>query len=164
MVGRSGGTDAGEHRGGFVSERSLSGYRIPPASSAQVREVMRGNRARDTKPELRIRQALHRRGWRYRVHYSISDIRIRPDIVFTRRRVAVFIDGCFWHGCPEHGNVPDTHRGYWSAKLRRNVERDVENTRTLQSLGWRVVRVWEHTSTDRAIELIEEACRANGHR
>lgn len=142
-----------------MTERSFSGYLIPPASSAQVREVMKGNRARDTGPELRIRRALHRRGWRYRVHHTIAKSRVRPDIVFTQHKVAVFIDGCFWHGCPDHGNVPDTNRGYWGAKLRSNMERDAKNTATLETLGWQVVRIWEHTPVDVAVELVEEACR-----
>ena len=98
---------------------------------------MSGNRARDTGPELRVRRALHRRGWRYRAHHAIAKARVRPDIVFTRRKVAAFIDGSCWHGCPEHGNLPDTNPGYWSAMLRRNMERDAMNTATLQSLGWR---------------------------
>ncbi|MGC2207523.1 MAG: very short patch repair endonuclease [Candidatus Dormiibacterota bacterium] len=110
---------------------------------------MRANPSRDTGPELRLRRKLHAAGLRYRVNYAIrvdDGRRTSPDIAFTRAKLAVFVDGCFWHSCPEHGSVPKTNSHYWPAKLRRNVERDQETTRRLQLAGWEVVRCWEHES------------------
>jgi DNA mismatch endonuclease (patch repair protein) len=106
---------------------------------------MLSNRRRDTKPELAIRSALHRMGLRYRVDVApLPDLRRRADIVFPRQRVAVQVDGCFWHGCPEHGLAPRANRDYWVEKIRRNRERDAETDAALQAAGWMVVRVWEH--------------------
>jgi DNA mismatch endonuclease (patch repair protein) len=90
----------------------------PAASSDAARATMRANRRRDTGPELALRRELHRRGLRYRVdHRPVAETRCRVDIVFTRARVAVFVDGCFWHGCPSHGNVPRANREWWAQKL-----------------------------------------------
>jgi DNA mismatch endonuclease (patch repair protein) len=107
---------------------------------------MRSNKRRDTVPELRIRSLLHRHGLRYRVDYRVGIGRSapRPDIAFTRQRLAVFIDGCFWHRCPEHGTMPSANREFWEAKFRRNVQRDRENDAALHALGWTVLRFWEH--------------------
>src|SRR4051794_10611396 len=105
---------------------------------------MQGNRGRDTRPEIAVRSALHRRGLRFRKHRRpIADIRCEADIVFPRERIAVFVDGCFWHGCPRHGRVPRTNRDYWEVKLAANVRRDQLNTARLEQAGWAVVRVWE---------------------
>ena len=104
---------------------------------------MRGNRRRDTSPELRLRRELHRRGRRFRVDERVKvEARRcpRPDILFTRWRVAIFVDGCFWHCCPEHGKPPKTNGAYWGPKLARNVERDAEDTAVLQAAGWKVLR------------------------
>lgn len=121
----------------------------PPASSGAARRVMQGNRRRDTRPELALRRALHARGYRYRVDRApVASLRRRADMVFTRHRVAVFVDGCFWHGCPQHGTAPRTNTGYWSAKIARNVERDRDTDARLREAGWRVVRVWEHETTE----------------
>lgn len=114
-----------------------------------VRRVMRANTRRDTRPELLLRSALHAVGLRYRVDHAIrpDDQRpIRPDIVFTRRRVVVFVDGCFWHGCPEHHRPPTTNGSYWAAKVARNQARDVRDRARLERAGWKVIRVWEHES------------------
>ena len=113
---------------------------------------MQGNRSQDTKPELRLRSALHRIGLRYRVRLpvSVGGIRTRPDVVFTRRRVAVFVDGCFWHRCPDHATSPKANSGYWAAKLDRNVTRDRRVDAALDHAGWAVVRVWEHEPADEA--------------
>jgi DNA mismatch endonuclease (patch repair protein) len=120
---------------------------------------MQANRRRDTKPEMALRSALHRAGFRYRCDYRIDlpEGRVRPDIVFTRRRVAVFIDGCFWHCCPEHGSKPSVNQGYWSPKLARNVERDARNTGLLREAGWTVLRIWEHVHVKAAFELVAAA-------
>jgi DNA mismatch endonuclease (patch repair protein) len=96
---------------------------------------------------MALRRELHRRGLRYRVNVPpIRGLRCRADIVFSNRRVAVFVDGCFWHSCPEHGTTPVTNQSYWCAKLARNLERDRANDRALAEAGWTVVRVWEHES------------------
>lgn len=118
----------------------------PYPNSEQVSARMRANRKRDTKPEIAVRSLLHAKGLRFRKHYAIklADRTVRPDIVFTRRKVAVFIDGCFWHACAIHGNVPRANTDYWSPKLQRNVERDLLTDAALAQAGWRIVRVWEH--------------------
>jgi DNA mismatch endonuclease (patch repair protein) len=120
---------------------------------------MQANRRRDTKPELALRSALHRAGMRYRcdLRLDLPEGRVRPDIVFTRKKVAVFVDGCFWHVCPLHGSRPAVNQTYWSPKLARNVERDARNTKLLEESGWIVVRIWEHTSIDEALERVREA-------
>ncbi|PKW14110.1 T/G mismatch-specific endonuclease [Saccharopolyspora spinosa] len=108
---------------------------------------MRANRRSDTKPEVALRSELHRQGYRYRKDHRLdlpTGVRVRPDIVFTRRKVAVFVDGCFWHVCPEHGRQPTRNEWYWSPKLRRNVERDRRADQALANAGWQVVRIWEH--------------------
>lgn len=81
-------------------------------------------------------------------------IRRRADIVFTKAKVAVFIDGCFWHNCPDHGSMPRKNVSYWEPKLHRNAERDSETTRLLRELGWRVIRIWEHEDPAEAAERI----------
>lgn len=126
-----------------------------PAASA----ALRGSRKRDTRPELRLRSLLHRRGMRFRVDRLVTagDIRVRPDILFSAARVAVFIDGCFWHQCPEHGNVPRRNQAYWVPKLRRNVERDKLVTSALMDQGWCVIRIWEHTDPDVAASTVASA-------
>jgi len=111
-------------------------------------EIMRGNRKSDTRPEVELRSALHRAGLRFRKDYAVRPDGgrvIRVDVAFPRVRVAVFIDGCFWHRCPEHGNEPRSNRVYWDTKLSRNVERDREVEARLSAAGWRVLRVWEHS-------------------
>ncbi|MDQ7903511.1 very short patch repair endonuclease [Phytohabitans sp. ZYX-F-186] len=95
-----------------------------------------------TRPELLVRQELHRRGLRFRINHRT--LPGRPDIAFTRARLAIFIDGCFWHQCPEHGVMPKNNREWWQAKLRRNIERDEEKDAELSQLGWEVLRFWEH--------------------
>ena len=95
------------------------------------------------------------RGYRYRVDFAPwSNKRRRADIVFTRRRLAVFIDSCFWHGCPEHGTVPVSHADYWESKLVKNRERDAETTAMAETEGWRVLRIWEHVPPEEAVRLV----------
>lgn len=106
---------------------------------------MRSNRRRDTEPELAVRRLLHARGLRYRVDVPLDfDRRRRADIVFSAVKLVVFIDGCFWHGCPVHYSVPVSNREFWSAKRTRNSERDKETTQRLTEEGWTVKRYWEH--------------------
>ncbi|MGO8951042.1 MAG: very short patch repair endonuclease [Ktedonobacterales bacterium] len=129
----------------------------PPPSDAT--KSMRANRRRDTSPEMRLRRALHTMGYRYRVdmRLDVPGRRVHADLVFTKTRVAVFVDGCFWHGCPEHCRMPSDPSGYWHAKLRRNVERDRAVSDALGAAGWRVVRIWEHTSIDQAVDQVRMA-------
>ncbi|GAA3063530.1 very short patch repair endonuclease [Actinocorallia glomerata] len=119
---------------------------------------MRANRGRDTTPELQVRKALHAAGWRYRINYRPleRDRRRSVDIAFTKLRAVVLIDGCYWHGCPEHFIMPKSNRGYWSAKIARNRERDAETTRLLRSEGWLVLRYWEHQP---AVEVVADIIR-----
>ena len=124
---------------------------------------MRANRRTDTKPELALRRALHRQGYRFRQDFRLDldgSARVRPDIAFTGRRVAVFVDGCFWHVCPQHGRDPTVNESYWSTKLRRNVERDRAADAALAAAGWQVVRVWEHQSLDEAVALVVGVLKA----
>lgn len=119
-------------------------------------------RRADTAPELKLRGAIHRRGLRFRKDYAIrlEGRLVRPDIAFTKARLAVFLDGCFWHGCPEHGRPPKSNRDYWVPKLNRNAERDVEQTALLERGGWSVVRIWEHTRLEEAVSRVSEALKA----
>jgi DNA mismatch endonuclease (patch repair protein) len=106
---------------------------------------MRGNRRRDSRPEVAVRRAAHRRGLRYRVATRpLAAERWTADLVFARRRVAVFVDGCFWHGCPEHFKPPGTNAAYWERKIGGNVARDARITAALEAAGWTVLRAWEH--------------------
>lgn len=120
---------------------------------------MKANRRRDTQPELKLRSELHRRGLRFRVDHSLvkEGIRVRPDVVFPRWRVAVFVDGCFWHRCPLHSSKPKANSGYWHTKLDENVRRDKRNTEMLEIAGWKVLRIWAHTAPTDAADLIEVA-------
>ena len=132
-----------------------------PAVAPGTRRSMQGNRSRDTKPELALRSLLHRRGLRYRVAARpLPDVRRTADIVFTRARVAVFVDGCFWHCCPRHYRQPGSNVDYWRGKARRNVERDRETDAMLCAAGWAVVRVWEHEDPAAAAELISQVVSA----
>ena len=130
----------------------------PGPSSAAAQRTMLGNRRRDSAPERRLRSALHASGLRFRVDLPISvpgRRSIRPDIVFTRARVVAFVDGCFWHGCPEHGKPPRTNSRYWNAKLAINQTRDREQTAALEEAGWTVVRVWEHDVPASAAAVVQ---------
>ena len=131
------------------------------ADMASRSDNMRAIRRRDTGPERQVRSLLHRAGLRYRVDYRVGTGRAapRPDIAFTHAKVAVFVDGCFWHSCPEHATMPKANREFWEAKLRRNVERDRENDAALEGMGWKVIRVWEHEPAEAAAALIVNALR-----
>jgi DNA mismatch endonuclease, patch repair protein len=120
---------------------------------------MTSQRRRDTKGELELRSLLHRRGLRFRVHALLPGLRRRSDIVFTRARVAVFVDGCFWHGCPEHGSWPKQNADWWREKIEANQRRDRDTDARLKAAGWTVVRVWEHDDPTRAADWIAEIVR-----
>jgi DNA mismatch endonuclease (patch repair protein) len=113
---------------------------------------------RDTAPELRLRSALHMLGLRYRVQVApVKGLRRRADVAFPRQRVAVFVDGCFWHACPEHVTIPKANRSWWEAKLRANKERDEDTDRRLRDAGWEPIRVWEHEDVTVAAGRIRSA-------
>jgi DNA mismatch endonuclease (patch repair protein) len=119
----------------------------PKPTSPATAAIMRSNRWRDTRPEVALRSELHRRGMRFRTRYTIRLGERRwtqPDVVFTRVRLVVFVDGCFWHSCPEHASQPKANSHYWEPKLARNVARDRDTDERLRALGWRVLRAWEH--------------------
>nr|WP_307801615.1 very short patch repair endonuclease [Actinomadura violacea] len=126
-----------------------------------MRKSMQANKGRDTKPELALRRAVHALGLRYRVSTRpLPAVRRTADLVFTRARVAVFMDGCFWHGCPQHHTKSATNAGYWAEKVRRNRERDAETDRLFFEAGWLVLRFWEHDEPDKAALQIAEQVRA----
>jgi len=119
--------------------------RAPVASSALVRRVMRANVGATTRPEMLLRGALQKAGLRFRKNFRpLAAMRCEPDIVFPRQRVCVFIDGCYWHGCPLHFKCPKTNSDWWQEKISANIERDLRQTRLLRESGWNVVRFWEH--------------------
>jgi DNA mismatch endonuclease (patch repair protein) len=108
---------------------------------------------------MALRSRLHRRGLRFRVHYSLPELRRKADIAFPRKRIAVFVDGCFWHGCPEHGTWPKQNAEWWREKIEANQRRDAETNRRLAELGWCVIRVWEHERPESAARVIESEIR-----
>jgi DNA mismatch endonuclease (patch repair protein) len=112
---------------------------------------------------MAVRQQLHRLGLRYRVAIApIPEIRRRADIVFTKVRVAIFIDGCFWHGCPEHGRTTFNHNAdYWPNKIATNIARDEDTNSRLREAGWTVMRFWEHEEANAVVEAIRDAVRAS---
>ncbi|MEU7743609.1 very short patch repair endonuclease [Nonomuraea sp. NPDC049158] len=122
---------------------------------------MQSNKPRDTKPELALRKAVHALRLRYRVSVRpVPAVRRTADMVFTRVKVAVFLDGCFWHGCPEHHTKSVTNAEYWAEKVRRNRERDAETDSMLARAGWLVIRVWEHEDPLQAATKIAEEVAA----
>lgn len=171
--------DIRHYRGAVRPVKPLATYRIGmvsadgvgtprhPETAAYVTTPGRSRnmaaiRRRDTKPEVKVRSALQRQGYRFRKDYPIrvEGKLVRPDVVFTRRGVAIFIDGCFWHSCPEHGRQPGVNGEYWSPKLEGNVRRDRQQTAALQSAGWSVLRFWEHEDVDDILVAIQRACKA----
>jgi DNA mismatch endonuclease, patch repair protein len=127
----------------------------PTPVSECVRRRMQRTPRRDTDAELLVRSLLHAEGFRYRVDVRpVPTLRARADLVFRRARVAVFVDGCFWHGCPEHGTWPKNNAQWWRAKIEANRRRDERATAQLRAAGWTVVRVWEHEAPARAAARI----------
>lgn len=116
---------------------------------------------RDTGPEMNLRKELHRRGLRFRVQVKVPGNNRRTiDIAFPRARLAVYVDGCFWHGCPEHHVRPRANAEWWQWKIQNNQVRDRDTDRTLQAAGWCVLRIWEHVSSADAAELVQDRYRA----
>ncbi|MGH8995234.1 MAG: very short patch repair endonuclease [Acidimicrobiales bacterium] len=125
---------------------------------------MRGNRKKDTRPERLLRSELHRMGLRFRKHVAITGLgrTANVDVCFPRQRLAVFIDGCFWHRCPDHGSSPRSNTNYWGPKLAANVERDREVDSALRAVGWRVIRIWEHEPSHQGAVIVAAALRGSG--
>ena len=131
------------------------------AANEGTRKSMRSNKGRDTRPELAIRRRVHAAGLRYRVcARPLPGLRRTADLVFTRLKVAVFVDGCFWHGCPRHHTKAATNAGYWAEKVRVNRARDADTNARLSEQGWRVVRVWEHEDLAAAAARVIAEVRA----
>ena len=159
-------------RGGHDTDVGLSSRRqvalgggvivpYPEPGSAAATNIGRGNQRRDTKPEVRLHSALHRRGLRFRKDHLLrcGKARVRADVVFTRALVAVFVDGCFWHGCPEHQRIPQRNIDYWAPKLQANIARDRRVDAALIFAGWHVERLWEHEDPEDAAARTEAVVR-----
>lgn len=121
-------------------------------------------RGKDTEPELAVRKRLHARGLRYRTHHRPEpSLRRTADITFPRAKVAVFIDGCFWHRCPEHHRPASKRAEFWAEKIAGNVARDEETSRLLRAEGWAVLRFWEHEDPGEVADRIEWSVRVRGY-
>lgn len=134
----------------------MSDLPLPADEGTRIR--MRRQGRRDTKPELAVRRRLHAFGYRFRVDYKPEpDLRCRGDIVFTKRKLVVFVDGCFWHGCPIHATAPKNNAEWWREKLDANMARDRRTDLTLERRGWTVLRLWEHLPAEEATAHIVDA-------
>lgn len=129
----------------------------PSASSLAALRRMKSQRQRDTEPETALRSALHMLGFRFRVDYRLPEMRRRADIAFPRLRIAVFVDGCFWHACPSHRTYPKANAEWWHEKIAANVSRDRDTDIKLRAIGWRSVRIWEHDDVSDATAAVLEA-------
>jgi DNA mismatch endonuclease (patch repair protein) len=135
--------------------------RTPTASSQAALNRMRATRQRDTPGELAIRRLLHARGLRFRVDSQVlAGVRRRADVVFTKARVAVFVDGCFWHSCPRHGSLPKANAEWWVTKLNENRRRDADTSSRLRKAQWIVIRIWEHEAGRAAADRIARIVRS----
>ncbi|MEU4386243.1 very short patch repair endonuclease [Promicromonospora sp. NPDC023805] len=130
----------------------------PGASTPDASRRMSVARRKDTKPELDLRRILHARGLRYRVTYPVPGLPRRTiDVAFTRAKVAIFIDGCFWHGCPDHATQPRANSEWWIRKLKTNMARDTDTSRFLSEQGWTVLRFWEHEEPASVADRVQTA-------
>ena len=153
-------TDRTADRAARRTAARASGRHPAPLNEGRSRN-MQANRRTDTKPEIRLRSALHALGLRFRKDFRVTagEVKVKPDIVFTRRKVAVFVDGCFWHGCPDHGRTPSVNGWYWSPKLQRNRDRDERVTEALRADDWQVLRFWEHEALDDVVTTVADTVR-----
>nr|WP_212612946.1 DNA mismatch endonuclease Vsr [Pseudonocardia hierapolitana] len=134
---------------------------MPSASSETIRRRMAMQRRRDTKPEMEIRRRLHAAGLRYRVDVRLeADMRVRGDIAWRRDRVVVFVDGCYWHGCPLHRTTPRANASWWRQKLDDNIARDRLVDGILEERGWLVLRFWEHEDPEQAATTVKDQLAA----
>lgn len=137
------------------------GERVPypePTSEAATK-IGKANTRVDSKCEVALRSHLHRRGLRFRkdLLIRVEGLRVRPDVVFAKAKVAVFVDGCFWHGCPDHATWPKNNADFWRAKIEGNQARDRDTDARLAAAGWRVLRVWEHEDPTTAARRVQAA-------
>jgi DNA mismatch endonuclease (patch repair protein) len=134
---------------------------VPEASSPEALNRMKRTRRRDTAAEVRLRTLLFGMGLRYRIDEKpLAELRRKADLVFRRVKVAVYVDGCFWHGCPTHATWPKQNAEFWRDKIETNRRRDAETDRLLAEAGWAVVRVWEHEDAAEAAARIAELVRS----
>lgn len=141
-------------------EPASGGRPLPAPCSESVSRRMSRVRTTGTGPELRLRAVLYALGHRYRLnHRPVVGLRCYPDLVFIRPKVAVFVDGCFWHGCPDHPSWPKSNAAWWRGKIARNRSRDVNLTSRLTQAGWLVIRLWEHQAADEAASIVQTALR-----
>jgi DNA mismatch endonuclease (patch repair protein) len=132
----------------------------PKASSPLASSRMRKVRQRGTKRELEIRSALHKIGMRFRVQITpLEDLRRQADIAFRREKIAIFIDGCFWHGCPIHRTLPKSNTEWWTEKLQANIRRDEDTNLRLREAGWLVLRFWEHEETTQIVQIVQRCLK-----
>ena len=141
-------------------------YQRPKASSAAAKKRMQSTRQKNTSAEVRLRSELHRLGLRFRLNKRlIPKLRRTVDIVFSKIRLAVFVDGCFWHGCPQHATCPKSNSQFWLDKIKTNMQRDLDTNRRLEELGWKVIRIWEHEDPKDAAQkiyrIVRERCDLN---
>lgn len=131
---------------------------VAPPVRPEVSRRMSATSGKDNPRERSIRSRLHRQGLRFRIHYRVPELPRRTiDIAFPTVRLAVFCDGCFWHGCPEHATTPKSNTAWWQEKIAMNIERDADTDLRLRAAGWRVLRLWEHVPEDEAVGLIRGA-------
>lgn len=134
-----------------------SSSKNPLPSSKAALNRMKAAKPRDTAPEKSLRSEMYKSGLRYRVDIRpIKKLNRRADIVFRSAKVAVFVDGCFWHGCPKHGTQAKANATFWKNKIKRNQERDAETNQLLKRAEWKVIRVWEHENTKKVSEKIQK--------
>lgn len=125
--------------------------------SKEVRSrIMSKIKGKNTRPELLLRKALFKLGYRYGLNHRFKELNFKPDLVMVSRRICIFIDGCFWHGCPKCYKEPKSNKKYWLPKIRRNIERDWEQNRYLKKSGWSIIRVWEHKLVKNSQKTIKE--------
>src|SRR6266545_3204330 len=135
--------------------------RAPHASSTQVRRVMQANRSFDTALEALLRSELHKKGIRFRKHVNVdAGVRCRADIIFRSARVCVFVDGCYWHGCPTHFRTPRVNSAWWNEKIADNRRRDRRKSAALRRQGWKVIRIWEHQLSLKSVARVAESIQA----
>ena len=139
-----------------TDHRSTATRGRPIPKSEMISRQMSRMPRRNTKPELALRRELHARGLRFRIHPALPG---RPDVAFTRAKIAVFVDGCFWHGCSDHGTLPKNNREWWRAKIAGNIRRDRIKDEALIVLGWDVLHFWEHEGPEAAADLVEDMWR-----
>ena len=133
----------------------------PGATSTEVSQRMSVAKRKDTAPEVALRKELYLRGLRYRIGYPVPGQRRRTiDVAFVGAKLAVFVDGCFWHGCPEHGTKPRSNSEWWRQKLAANAARDADTTAVLEVLEWRVIRIWEHVPPQAGADVVAAALHA----